>query len=156
FAVELVDKAAAVIIAKKTTLRMGSSPAACEHIVVVIVLYHSFLGDCQALYEDRNDPRIYFGHLGRRGHGAGVAKAVNIDTMRFWQLRSPLSRHQIGLRSGRILSLALLLAGALLGHVAFAQEKITGAADARRQGAGQREIRLGMSADFSASARALS
>jgi ABC-type branched-subunit amino acid transport system substrate-binding protein len=49
-----------------------------------------------------------------------------------------------------------LLAAALLGNPAFAQEKTAGAADAHRQGAGRKEIRLGMSADFSASARALS
>jgi ABC-type branched-subunit amino acid transport system substrate-binding protein len=51
-----------------------------------------------------------------------------------------------------MLTLALLLAAALLGDPASAKDKT--AAD--RQDASQSEIRLGMSADFSASARALS
>jgi ABC-type branched-subunit amino acid transport system substrate-binding protein len=63
---------------------------------------------------------------------------------------------QIGLRSMCILSLAVLLAAALLSKVAFAEEKAAGAVDNHQQNAGQKEIRLGMSADFSASARALS
>jgi branched-chain amino acid transport system substrate-binding protein len=62
---------------------------------------------------------------------------------------------QIWLRSRRMLTLALLLAGALLGDPASAKDKTAGT-DADRQAASQREIRLGMSADFSASARALS
>ncbi len=60
---------------------------------------------------------------------------------------------QTGLSSRRILAVALLLVAALLSDPASAKE---GTAGADRQGAGQSEIRLGMSADFSASARALS
>ena len=60
---------------------------------------------------------------------------------------------QTGLWSRRILAIALLLVAALLSDPASAKE---GTAGADRQGAGQSEIRLGMSADFSASARALS
>ena len=60
---------------------------------------------------------------------------------------------QTGLWSRRILAVALLLMAALLSDRASAKE---GTAGADRQGAGQSEIRLGMSADFSASARALS
>jgi branched-chain amino acid transport system substrate-binding protein len=62
------------------------------------------------------------------------------------QTRLPLSR---------VLTLALLLGAALLGDPAWAQDKMAGT-DADRQDASQNEIRLGMSADFSASARALS
>ena len=62
------------------------------------------------------------------------------------QTRLPLSR---------VLTLALLLGAALLGDPAWAQHKMAGT-DADRQDASQNEIRLGMSADFSASARALS
>jgi ABC-type branched-subunit amino acid transport system substrate-binding protein len=54
-----------------------------------------------------------------------------------------------------MLALALLLAAALLGDPASAQDKTAGT-DADRQDASQSAIRLGMSADFSASARALS
>ena len=54
-----------------------------------------------------------------------------------------------------MLALALLLAAALLGDPASAQDKTAGT-DADRQDASQSVIRLGMSADFSASARALS
>jgi branched-chain amino acid transport system substrate-binding protein len=61
-------------------------------------------------------------------------------------------RRRTGLRSGFILTLAPLLAAALLGDPAFTKQ----GASADRQEAGQNEIRLGMSADFSASARALS
>src|SRR6516225_11234503 len=53
------------------------------------------------------------------------------------------------LRSRRMLTLALLLAAALLGDSTLAKDKTDG-------NASQSEIRLGMSADFSASARALS
>src|SRR3974377_909762 len=56
---------------------------------------------------------------------------------------------QTWLRSRRTLTLALLLAAALLGDPASAKDKTGG-------NASQSEIRLGMSADFSASARALS
>ena len=56
---------------------------------------------------------------------------------------------QSWLRSRRMLALALLLAAALLGDPASAKDKTAG-------NASQSEIRLGMSADFSASARALS
>ena len=56
---------------------------------------------------------------------------------------------QTWLRSRRMLTLALLLAAALLGDPASAKEKTAG-------NASQSEIRLGMSADFSASAQALS
>lgn len=56
---------------------------------------------------------------------------------------------QTWLRSRRMLMLALLLAAALLGDPASAKDKTAG-------NASQSEIRLGMSADFSASARALS
>jgi len=56
---------------------------------------------------------------------------------------------QTWLRSRRTLTLALLLAAALLGDPASAKDKTAG-------NASQSEIRLGMSADFSASARALS
>ena len=56
---------------------------------------------------------------------------------------------QTWLRSRRMLTLALLLAAALLGDPASAKDKTAG-------NASQSEIRLGMSADFSASARALS
>jgi branched-chain amino acid transport system substrate-binding protein len=62
---------------------------------------------------------------------------------------------QTWLRSRRMLTLALLLAAALLGDPASAKDKTAGT-DADRQDASQSEIRLGMSADFSASARALS
>src|SRR5262249_11524109 len=62
---------------------------------------------------------------------------------------------QTWLRSRRMLALALLLAGALVGDPALAKDKTAGT-DADRQDASQRVIRLGMSADFSASARALS
>ena len=58
-------------------------------------------------------------------------------------------------RSRRMLTLALLLAAALLGDSALAKDKTAGS-DADQQDASQSEIRLGMSADFSASARALS
>jgi ABC-type branched-subunit amino acid transport system substrate-binding protein len=54
-----------------------------------------------------------------------------------------------------MLKLILLLAAALLGEPASAKDKTAGT-DANQQNAGQSEIRLGMSADFSASARALS
>ncbi|MGC1850659.1 MAG: ABC transporter substrate-binding protein, partial [Pseudolabrys sp.] len=54
-----------------------------------------------------------------------------------------------------MLTLALLLAAALLGDPASAKDKTAGT-DADRQDASQSEIRLGMSADFSASARAVS
>ncbi|HKF09525.1 MAG TPA: ABC transporter substrate-binding protein, partial [Xanthobacteraceae bacterium] len=56
---------------------------------------------------------------------------------------------QTWLRSRRMLTLALLLAAALLGDPASAKDKTAGNAT-------QSEIRLGMSADFSASAQALS
>ena len=56
---------------------------------------------------------------------------------------------QTWLRSRRMLTLAVLLAAALLGDPASAKDKTAG-------NASQSEIRLGMSADFSASARALS
>jgi len=59
------------------------------------------------------------------------------------------------LRSRRMLTLALLLAAALVGDPTLAKDKTAGT-DADRQDASQRVIRLGMSADFSASARALS
>jgi ABC-type branched-subunit amino acid transport system substrate-binding protein len=62
---------------------------------------------------------------------------------------------QTWLRSRRMLTLALLLAAALLGDSTLAKDKTAGT-DADRQDASQSEIRLGMSADFSASARALS
>jgi branched-chain amino acid transport system substrate-binding protein len=62
---------------------------------------------------------------------------------------------QTWLRSRRMLTLALLLAAALLGDPASAKEKTAGT-EADRQDSSQSEIRLGMSADFSASARALS
>jgi branched-chain amino acid transport system substrate-binding protein len=62
---------------------------------------------------------------------------------------------QTWLRLRRILTLALLLAAALLGDSTLAKDKTAGS-DADRQDASQSEIRLGMSADFSASARALS
>src|SRR5262245_16660968 len=62
---------------------------------------------------------------------------------------------QTWLRSRRMPTLALLLAAALLGDPASAKDKTAGT-DADRQDASQSEIRLGMSADFSASARALS
>ena len=55
-----------------------------------------------------------------------------------------------------MLTLALLFAAALLIDFAPAKEATAGAAGANRQGAGRSEIRLGMSADFSGSARALS
>src|SRR6516164_4999810 len=58
-------------------------------------------------------------------------------------------------RSRPMLALILLLAAALLGEPASAKDKTAGT-DANRQDASQSEIRLGMSADFSASARALS
>lgn len=53
---------------------------------------------------------------------------------------------------GCILTLAVVFAAALLDNPTFTRQ----GASAERQGAGQNEIRLGMSADFSASARALS
>src|SRR5215471_16034905 len=59
------------------------------------------------------------------------------------------------LRSRRMLTLALLLAASLLGDPTSAKDKTAGT-DADRQDVSQNEIRLGMSADFSASARALS
>jgi branched-chain amino acid transport system substrate-binding protein len=59
------------------------------------------------------------------------------------------------LRSRHVLTLALLLAAALLGDPASAKDKTAGT-HADRHDASQSEIRLGMSADFSASARALS
>jgi branched-chain amino acid transport system substrate-binding protein len=62
---------------------------------------------------------------------------------------------QTWLRSRRMLTLALLLAAALLCDPTSAKDKTAGT-DADRQDASQNEIRLGMSADFSASARALS
>jgi branched-chain amino acid transport system substrate-binding protein len=62
---------------------------------------------------------------------------------------------QTSLRSRRVLALALLLAAALLGASTLAKDKTVGN-DADWQDASQSEIRLGMSADFSASARALS
>ena len=65
----------------------------------------------------------------------------------------PLERFR--LRSRRMLTLALLLAAALLGDPSSAQDQTAGT-DADRGDASQSGIRLGMSADFSASARALS
>lgn len=62
---------------------------------------------------------------------------------------------QTWFRSRRMFTLALLLAAALLGDSASAKDKTAGT-DADWQDASQSEIRLGMSADFSASARALS
>jgi branched-chain amino acid transport system substrate-binding protein len=62
---------------------------------------------------------------------------------------------QTWLRSRRMLTLALLLAAALLGDPTSAKDKTAGT-EADRQDASLNEIRLGMSADFSASARALS
>ena len=62
---------------------------------------------------------------------------------------------QTWLRSRRMLTLALLLAAALLCDPTSAKDKTAGT-DADRQDASQNEIRLGMSADFSESARALS
>jgi branched-chain amino acid transport system substrate-binding protein len=62
---------------------------------------------------------------------------------------------QTWVRSRHMLTLALLLAAALLGDPASAKDKTAGT-DADRQDVSQSEIRLGMSADFSASARALS
>ena len=62
---------------------------------------------------------------------------------------------QTWLRSRRMLTLALLLAAALLGDPASAKDK-SASTDADRHDASKSEIRLGMSADFSASARALS
>ena len=70
-------------------------------------------------------------------------------------LRERVGR-KTGLHSRCMLALALLLAAALLGDPASAKGETAGAASTDRQGAGQREIRLGMSADFSASARGLS
>ena len=61
---------------------------------------------------------------------------------------------QIWLRLRRLLALALLLVAAFLGDPASAKDKT--ATDVDRSDASQSEIRLGMSADFSASARALS
>jgi len=58
-------------------------------------------------------------------------------------------------RSRQVLTLTLLLAAALLGGPTLAKDKTAGT-DADRQDASQSEFRLGMSADFSASARALS
>src|SRR5947209_19735855 len=69
-------------------------------------------------------------------------------------LRPSSTTHpQTGVCSRHFLAIALLLVAALLSDPASAKE---GTAGADRQGAGQSEIRLGMSADFSASARALS
>jgi ABC-type branched-subunit amino acid transport system substrate-binding protein len=62
---------------------------------------------------------------------------------------------QTWLYSRRMVTLALLLAAALLGGSVLARDKTAGT-DPDRQDAGQSVIRLGMSADFSASARALS
>jgi branched-chain amino acid transport system substrate-binding protein len=62
---------------------------------------------------------------------------------------------QTWLRSRRVLALALLLAAALLGDPTSAKDKTVGT-DVDRKAASRSEIRLGMSADFSASARALS
>ena len=62
---------------------------------------------------------------------------------------------QTWLRSRRMLTLALLLAAALLSDPASAKDK-SASTDADRHDASKSEIRLGMSADFSASARALS
>jgi branched-chain amino acid transport system substrate-binding protein len=59
-------------------------------------------------------------------------------------------------RSSLVLTLIFLPAAALLGNLAFAEEKTIDSAEAHPQGAGQSEIRLGMSADFSASTRGLS
>ena len=61
---------------------------------------------------------------------------------------------QTSQRSRRMLTLALL-AAAFLGDPVLAKDKTAGTG-ADRQNASQTEIRLGMSADFSASARALS
>jgi branched-chain amino acid transport system substrate-binding protein len=62
---------------------------------------------------------------------------------------------QTWLRLRRMFTLALLLAAVVLNAPTSAKDK-TAATDADRQDASQNEIRLGMSADFSASARALS
>ena len=59
-------------------------------------------------------------------------------------------------RPSLALPLIFSLAAVLLGNLAFAEEKTIGAAGAHPQGASQSEIRLGMSADFSASTRGLS
>src|SRR5437016_1506398 len=72
-----------------------------------------------------------------------------------WLFGSSLYAEQTWFRSRRMLTLAFLLAAALLGDPASAKDKTAGT-DADRQDASQSEIRLGMSADFSASARALS
>lgn len=55
-----------------------------------------------------------------------------------------------------ILAPSLLGLVAFLGHLASAQQGVVAAPGGDQPGAGQSEIRLGMSADFSASARALS
>src|SRR5437763_1614325 len=74
--------------------------------------------------------------------------------------RSRETRRTVHVRSVFRPSLALplifSLAAVLLGNLAFAEEKTIGAAGAHPQGASQSEIRLGMSADFSASTRGLS
>ena len=57
---------------------------------------------------------------------------------------------------GRILALSLLALVALFGAPASAQQDAAAPPGGSQPGAGQTEIRLGMSADFSASARALS
>jgi ABC-type branched-subunit amino acid transport system substrate-binding protein len=56
----------------------------------------------------------------------------------------------------RILGLRFLALVAFLGNPASAQQEMVAASGGNQPGAGQSEIRLGMSADFSASARALS
>jgi branched-chain amino acid transport system substrate-binding protein len=66
-----------------------------------------------------------------------------------------MEKAQTWLRSRRMLTLAVLLAAALLGASVLAKDKTPGS-DAPRQDTSQSVIRLGMSADFSASARALS
>jgi len=62
---------------------------------------------------------------------------------------------QTWLRSRRMLTLAILFTVALLGNLALAHDKTAGS-DVDRRDTRQSLIRLGMSADFSASARALS
>ncbi len=97
-----------------------------------------------------------------RGAGEGAQVKCHVFSRSWAAFRDfPLregyvkEKAQTWLRSRRMLTLALLLAVALLGDPALAKDKTAGT-DADRQDASQGEIRLGMSADFSASAKALS
>jgi len=106
----------------------------------------------------RHRPREVLPSYDRFGdHNVGLAGQKQLVAFRNFHLRGRYVKEeaQTSHRSRWMLALALLLAAALFGDRVSAKDK-TADAGADRQDASQTEIRLGMSADFSASARALS